>query len=178
MYDWLSSHKHKYYKYLENHDLVVTAGACGGMHVRFYAQTFKKVYAFEPDPVSFQCMSANNPYPNVYKFNAALSRTNGTLKLNVDDQINIGTHSIGDYGIDVQAISIDALNLRACSLIQLDLEGYEQQAIEGAYRTIDQFSPVIIAERYPKSDILEALGYEMVDVSRADVIYKRTKIPA
>ena len=70
-------------------------------------------------------------------------------------------------------------------LLQLDIEGFEHQAILGAAETIDRCSPVIVLElkglgkRYGYSDeetieFLSDLGYKIKDRIHRDVLFLRT----
>jgi hypothetical protein len=82
---------------------------------------------------------------------------------------------------------IDDMHLPSCDLIQLDIEGYELFALQGAQRTIEQYRPVIMiewyepwAERYGtnqkmRDDFFNHVGYKKVLVKDNDIIYKRLK---
>lgn len=78
------------------------------------------------------------------------------------------------------------MNLQTCDLIQLDLEGYEFNALLGGIETIKRCKPVIVIEdfsawskRYDSSlskieDLLFSLGYAFIDKiqSNGDCVYK------
>lgn len=171
--DWEQEHSVKYLKYLKKQDVVVTAGACCGMYVRFYAKLFKKVFAFEPDPLSFHCMVNNAQFDNVVKLNAALGEENRLMTVNRSDGRNVGVHTVSE-GNDVPMFTLDTLNLDACDLIQLDVEGFEIFAIKGAINTIKRFWPVITAENgHNCEQFLVDLGYTGVDQSRADKVFAK-----
>lgn len=172
MRDWLDGHSYKYFKYLRDTDTIVTGGGCCGMHIRFYAKRFKTVIAFEPDPRSFHCMVNNAPYDNVIKLNAAIGRESGMTRIGRRSEQNIGMNGIDPNGpILVPILPIDSLRLHACSLIQLDVEGYEHEALLGALETIQKFKPVIVAERYRNDTFMQSLGYQFADTSFMDNIY-------
>jgi hypothetical protein len=84
-------------------------------------------------------------------------------------------HRIADANrFHIPMLAIDSLNLDACDLIQLDVEGYEQFAIQGARRTIEAHRPVIIAERFDGPDhiaFMDGFGYALTDTSFMDSIY-------
>jgi hypothetical protein len=74
----------------------------------------------------------------------------------------------------IPMMSIDSLCLNECDLIALDVEGFEQQALEGAKQTILKYKPVIIAERFntPEQQMyMKNLGYDYVEQSFLDSIY-------
>lgn len=181
MGDWLHQHGENYYKYLRGNDVVVTGGTSCGMYARFYAKTFKQVYAFEPDPISFHCMVNNTPYENVVKLNAAIGHMNQLINIFRPDATNIGMNVIVESQpqAHIPMLTIDTLNLQACDLIQLDVEGFERQAIRGAQKTIEKFKPVIIGERFNNSNniaFMRNLGYDLVQMSSLDAIYIPSKI--
>ena len=175
MRDWIKGHSIKYFHYLKNRDVVVTGGTSCGMHARFYAKKFKYVYAFEPDPLSFHCMVNNTPFDNDIKLNAAIGHGNGIVGLQRPSMDNVGMHHVTNPNeFHVPMMSIDSLNLDACDLIQLDVEGFEKNAIQGAINTINKFRPVIIGERFgtdENKEYMKSIGYKNVDRSFMDFIY-------
>ena len=80
-------------------------------------------------------------------------------------------------------IVVDNLNLPGCDLIQLDVEGYELNALLGAVETIKKYKPVLCIEfcekwlnRYNNSlekvlDLVHSLGYKLVDEYGVDKIF-------
>lgn len=179
MRDWLSGHSTKYFEHLKNYDTIVTGGTSCGMHARFYAKMFKHVYAFEPDPLSFHCMVNNCQSDNVYKLNAALGHGNGLVGLfragPGGSDMNIGMNQITNTNqFKIPMMSIDSLNLDSCDMIQLDVEGFESRAIEGATNTIEKFKPIIVAERFESvqnQQQMRKLGYTLSGSSFLDAIY-------
>lgn len=175
--EWESSHYIKYFEHVKNFDIVVTAGANCGMYTRMYSKKFKSVYAFEPDSLNFHCMVMNNQKPNVIKFNCALGDINQLVgvyetapgnagmhevRISEADMSNSYTKSTGTKLNDfiVPMLSIDCLNLPACDLIQLDVQGWEHKCLLGAQQTINKYHPVIILE-YGQQD--EKIKQFMID---------------
>ena len=80
-----------------------------------------------------------------------------------------------------RSVMIDDLNLWACDLIQLDVEGFEHKALKGAEHTIRRFRPTIVLEEKdlphldgPKTmarSWLSQFGYQEVDRVHRDVIF-------
>jgi FkbM family methyltransferase len=180
MENWLNSHREKYFKYINNYDVIVTAGTNCGMYARFYSTMFKHVYAFEPEPLAFYCMVNNVQADNVIKLNAALGHGHGIVGIHRTppggNEMNVGmniiTQSTDQFKIPL--MTIDSLGLEACDVIQLDVEGFEKYAIMGAAQTIERFKPVVIAERFSGLDdqmFMNSLGYVMRELSEADAIY-------
>ena len=81
---------------------------------------------------------------------------------------------IAGGGGHIPCLTIDILDLHACDLIQLDVEGFEYRILQGAVRTIEKYRPVIAAENGKKGDIstlLKGLGYEFRDQSVSDAVW-------
>lgn len=143
-------HKNKYFKNLplSRRDVIITAGAHVGLHVRFYASMFKRVYAFEPHPFSFWCMVNNAQSDNVIKMQCALGNEHKLINLDLS-----GTNGHLDYHISkntdsawIPMITIDSMNLDKCDMIQLDVENYEFETLIGARETINKYHPLIVME--------------------------------
>lgn len=131
-------------KFVKNRRIAVQAGGNVGIWPAEFAKHFDAVYTFEPDALNFRCLSLNCPQKNIIKMQALLGYTRGSHDLNRDDK-NCGAHSVGGKGI-YPVIRIDDLHLPYCDLIQLDIEGYELQALKGAHNTIRDLRPVIVVE--------------------------------
>jgi FkbM family methyltransferase len=160
--------------HVRNRRVVVQAGGACGMYPRLFSSIFERVYTFEPDPLSFHCLVNNCQTDNVIKLNAALGEENRLIQLDRSNKTNVGMHKI-DQGATgfIPMLTIDNLNLDACDLIQLDIEGYEYGALAGAFMTISQFKPVISCENGSSKilDFLSPLGYRQVGTSHADTTY-------
>jgi FkbM family methyltransferase len=128
-------------------DVVVQAGGACGMYPRLLSNLFKTVYTFEPDPLNFYCLVNNCQSPNIIKINTALGGMNELVCVVKGAPDNLGTHRVGNGEHKITpTFCIDQLNLDACDFIQLDVEGYEENVISGAMKTITRFKPVIAIE--------------------------------
>lgn len=125
--------------------VVVQAGGNCGVWPRALGQRFDRVYTFEPCPVNFRCLAANASEENIYKFNAALGRRPELVGLARDPR-NIGAHYVDRKTGEIPTMRVDDLALDACDLILLDVEGFEFNAICGAWETIKRHRPVIVVE--------------------------------
>jgi FkbM family methyltransferase len=171
--DWETSHKENILKYVKNFDVVVQAGGCQGMYPKLLSKMFKTVYTFEPSSDSFYALVHNCPEHNIVKFNAALGNKHTMVSLDIRDTGNVGTHRIKDNEKShIPQLMVDDLDLPACDLIYLDIEGYEENALKGAVNTINKFSPVIFAENGNKAEtFMGTLGYHVVGNSVSDTIF-------
>ena len=147
------------------------------------------VYTFEPDPDNFEVLVRNletlgTGEEEVFAFNAALVEQSRTLRLH-KDSINPGATSVeGDEAGDVVGIALDealadpetTLDLEDLTLVQLDVEGAEQDALLGMQDLIKRLRPVIMIEtcndKYGAThDMLVAWGYDKVDGNEYDAVY-------
>jgi len=166
--------------FLKGTKVVVQAGGNCGMQVVKFAEFFETVYTFEPDPVNFYCLVNNLPYDNVIKFQCCLGESHKMISMNpLKDEI--GGFYVNENKGNIPTLRVDDLNLSSCDFIQLDVEGYQLFALNGAINTIQKFKPVISieldwVERYNLShrdiiNFLTKLGYEKVDSYTSDRIY-------
>jgi len=197
--DWVESHKDIYLKYVDNWSVCVQAGGFTGMHPRLFAEMFGRVYTFEPDPLNFYCLSHNCQKDNIIKQQMALGHENKLISINRPRNDNVGMNTINENYQVFPMITLDSLNLDNIGLIQLDVEYYELNILRGAIETIKKFKPVITCELGFLSyfdavqqeglnhnatilegntleaailDLLGPIGYQKVDQSVADGIFK------
>lgn len=118
---------------------------CGG--------TYKKIYAFEPDP------------DNIVKCENALRETcgekfelvpkgvwNATEELSFRAIAN-GSSKVEENGnISIQVTSMDEVIQEKVTFIKLDVEGSEYQALEGAKNLIQKYKPKLAVSIYHKPE--------------------------
>lgn len=168
-------------KYVEDRSYVIQAGGNMGMWPKKYSTLFKNVYTFEPDEINLYCLKKNVNTDNVKIFPYAVGETTRNISMEVLLEKNRGANRVS-FGGDIPMITIDELNFEGCNLLQLDVEGFEHQAVLGAKNTIKKFKPVIVlelkghGEHYGFTDIetinlVESLGYKLKTTLRADHIF-------
>lgn len=172
MGDWITSHEDLYKKHVKDWSIVVQAGGNCGMYPSLFSCMFETVYTFEPDPLNFFCLVQNCQNPNIIKMQAALGDVHKMVGIWEKDKRNCGMHQIGAGG-KIPQLRIDDLDLPSCGLIQLDIEGYEINALNGALETIEKFHPVISAENANKQvlDLTLKMGYTSKVISAMDTIF-------
>jgi len=153
---------------------VIEVGANIGAHTIALAKQCAPgpLYAFEPQQRVFQILCANlalNGVGNVFAYPEACGAEEGMAaipRLNYETQNNFGRVEIAPSGdLPVRVVTIDGLNLSACDLIKIDVEGFERQVLVGASQTIYRHRPVIYIENDRREhqqaviDILESYGY-------------------
>jgi FkbM family methyltransferase len=176
--DWIHCHKEFYFKFLKKTDVCIQAGGACGMYPKLFAQKFKTVYTFEPEAENFYFLASNCYESNIIKFNAALGSRSGFVSLNKLEKTNQGQFEVSITGNDIIPImTIDGFNFPDVDLIQLDIEGYELEAVIGGINTIKKFKPVLALEISfitPSEKLfrlLYELGYILIAKSSADLIF-------
>lgn len=137
--------------YLNKDSTYLDIGTNIGYHARaVHLQNGCKVLGFEPNTNHFLVAWHNcKEYP-IQLINAAVGNKSGKVKIKTFDPAqveNFGNISIVEEdGDEVDVIMIDQLNLNACDLMKIDVEGFEFEVLEGANATIEKFNPVIFYE--------------------------------
>ena len=140
----------------------------GDMLPAFSRYVPKTVYAFEPvleNYILARLTVEKNSLENVLLFNCALSSSISNVKLDTGEADLVhygGASKVSASGTHICAtLTIDSLNIEDLAVVQLDIEGHEQQAIEGARSSIEKHQPVILIEDNNNNckSLLESLDY-------------------
>jgi len=162
---------------LQAGDVVVDVGANIGNHTVFYAKKVSPggvVYALEPQRITFEFLCANlvlNGLTNVIPMQVGAGEAGGQLTVPMADPnimqnfgaVNIEGNSSGDL---VNVIPLDALELKRCNLIKIDVEGMELKVLLGAEKTIQACRPFLFVENNDREGAPETvqklfdLGYK------------------
>jgi FkbM family methyltransferase len=138
---------------------VVEVGANIGSHsVPLARACFPgSLYLFEPQQRVFQILCANlalNDVKNAYAYPEACAETEGFVVLPTVDYsaagnfggVSVSLKGDGVRGMSARATPLDSLDLAACHLIKIDVEGFEAQVVRGAAKTIARHRPVLYVE--------------------------------
>lgn len=127
------------------------------------------VWAFEPNRASYRCAQITadlNGLQNVTLTHAALSDAPGEASLATGDPHGVafggGSRLFsgppdGRRHETVPLVTVDEAipSDRHIGVLELDVEGHEQQALAGAMRTIERCHPLLILEDLPAEDWLQ-----------------------
>lgn len=146
-------------------------GANVGHHTLFMARSCAKIYAFEPNPVTYEKLQqkiTDNKLSNVETFTFGLGNANETLSFYVPTVNNSGTASFEDRtGWGHQKITAqvcigdevaEELRLQKLDLVKIDVEGFEKDVFEGLQETMKKFRPMIFFEL--ESNTMKKVGSE------------------
>lgn len=161
-----------------NNQSAISAGSYFGDFLPALSkETDQTIFTYEPVPEQFDYAKktiALNNLQNVVIENLALSNKNGSVIMELcdpqsDEMLLLGGGSRivpqkSKTTIKVRSTTLDSLIPNDCeiSVIHLDVEGHEGQALEGASRLIKKNLPIIIVESFPEKffqTYLSPLGY-------------------
>lgn len=141
------------------------------------------VFAYEPNPVSHKYAALNrqiNSIDNLALHSRALSSGSGYCKMVMHD----GDKALGgrshisdaDGATSICTTTIDAEKSQEwaarISVIHLDLEGHEPQALQGTTQLITRDKPLIIVETLPPASWLDAMGYHIAERCNANYVLR------
>lgn len=141
--------------FLNKDSLYVDIGTNIGYHILgVHKNTGCKALGFEPHPKHFAVASYNcQGYSDIALVNAAMSDSTGDIILTDFDETvieNYGEVKVPEdekqTTITSSSVILDNIDLAACSLIKIDVEGNEFRVLTGAEKTINKFKPVILYE--------------------------------
>ena len=155
-------------KFIRPGDIVVEVGANAGFHTVALAKQVGpsgRVMAFEPQRIIYQMMCGNialNELWNVFTAQMALGASNGWVSVppvDYSQEGNFGAVEMCNEGERVQIVTLDSMQLSRCDLIKIDVEGMEQQVLQGGYETIKRSRPVLYVENDREGKQEDLLNY-------------------
>ena len=99
---------------------------------------------------------------------------------------NLYSKNNNKIGEEIEIVTIDSLNLDKLDYIKIDVEGYEENIINGSINTINKYKPIIILECYKsfepliegdldfvknKYKLLLDIGYNVEHIWKADFLF-------
>ncbi|APZ52544.1 methyltransferase, FkbM family [Salipiger abyssi] len=147
----------------------------------------RRIWAFEPNPGNYEaaCKTiALNALANVTLTNAALSNREETVLFRTRDEDgkSLGglTHFVTEEGPGVEPVEAVMLDFtvplgRRVTILQLDVEGHEKQALRGAWHLIHRWQPILILENLGQERWIQrtfrGLGYQQIGKLHGNFVY-------
>lgn len=141
-------------QYIPVGGVVLDIGACIGDHTITYSEMvgpLGRVYAFEPNPVAFECLSHNMlKCVNVLPLRIALGDRAG-FGHTIQDA-NLGASQFSASGPaattgSTAMVTIDTfMGLKRLDFIKIDAEGWEPEILRGGEQTIRRLRPAMLIE--------------------------------
>ena len=147
---------------LTSEEVLVDCGAFDGDSIQLFLgkarNGFRGIRAFEPDPANLRALGAciaGLPAETAAKIQVlpyALGRENGTVRFSAEGAVNSRLGAEG--GVEVELRTLDSvLDEGECpTMIKMDIEGAETEAIPGAAGTIARCRPVLAVCAYHRCD--------------------------
>ena len=175
----------------DQHRICIDIGANVGLWACDLVKSFEQVIAFEPVAEFRQCFQKNVASSNYVIHPVALGRTETMIEMNIvqgnTGHSHIDPTSIGKGTIPLK--TLDSFNFTNVDMIKIDVEGFEEEILAGAMKTIEFNKPVIVVEQQkheykdaiadkPSIKILESWGYQVIDQVKKDWVLKYTGVRA
>ena len=130
---------------------------------------FKKIYCIEPNKLHIEIAKRNfSQYKNIEFINCGL----GSKKSFFDIEENIQNNCSHDYqAVDIN--TIDNMIDKKIDFIKMDIEGAEQDAIEGAKNTIEKYTPILTICVYHKAEDWYKIPQKVLNINSNYKIYLR-----
>lgn len=154
-------------------ELAVDVGAHIGLWAYWMCRDFEKVVTFEPSPHNRECLLENLPrLRNVVIDPVALGDKTGVRSLVFTRGASGGSHiaPVGWFADNVERTHVevhrlDEYTIPSCSLLKIDVEGFELDVVRGATEFLTRTKPIIILETIPANagrynyDIMDAVHH-------------------
>jgi len=148
----------KFLKYLQSQNTkmhtVIDVGAWCGTWAKAIEPYAKKVIAFEPDSIHFECLERNCTV-NCVPRKEAVGSENKFVALTEDNFTQ--AKRIKQEG-HIKMVTLDTLKFENVDMIKIDVEGYEMEVLKGAYKTLQHARYLMIelnnnTKKYGSSNI-------------------------
>lgn len=134
-------------------EVIADLGAYTGDTVLSYIDTYgmdqyKKIYCYEMTEEIYPYLEQNvGKFPNIEIRKKAVSNKKENLYYQ-KSSVDLSANTISRAGEIVEAVSLDEDISESISLIKMDIEGYEQKALEGAKKHIQMEQPKLLVSVY------------------------------
>lgn len=132
-------------------DVVADLGAYIGDSVAGYIRTYgvyKKIYAYEPDPANYRMLLQNvGNLPGVITRQKGVCDRSGIMYMN-GGPVNVGSKILDQGAREIEVTTLDEDIREPLSVIKMDIEGAEKDAIRGASSHIRAEKPKLLISSY------------------------------
>lgn len=170
---------------LSNNEVFVDCGAYNGDSVESFIKSvsgkFNKIYSFEPDKENFKNLNEKikkNTWENIITVKKGVFNKNGKVSFNgagtVDARIST-KESVELAKSTIEVITIDSYfkSKEPPTLIKMDIEGAEIEALLGAKKTIKKYKPKLAISSYHRSTDLWKIPLLIKSMNKDYKIYFR-----
>lgn len=160
---------------LTDHEIIADLGAYDGDTIReFTAYTkgkYDHIYALEPDPKNFRKLSKNTEnMTNIDIYNMGAWSRCDTL---IFDKQGSRNSKLSSRGVPTPVCDIDSLINAPVTMIKMDIEGSELEALKGAEKTIKAHCPKLYICAYHRNEDLFSLPMKILELNPDYKLYFR-----
>ncbi len=158
-------------------EVYVDGGSYDGDTIRTFIKRvhgrFSDIYAFEPDPVTFERLEENfRDEPRVHATHAGLYRRSGMLRFR--DDASRGAIFADDGNIEMPVTTIDeALGKQRLTYVKMNIEGAEIDALRGGRNAIRRWLPKLAVSVYHRPSDLWQIPQVLLELSADYELYLR-----
>ena len=161
-----------------NEEVFVDLGAYTGdstiSFLRNYGDSYKKIYAYEITPETYQILVSNlKDYPNVVCYLKGVGDTRSSLSVvNSSADASANTVFVSDNGT-IPMVTLDEDIGEKLTMIKADVEGFEQEALLGAINHIKNDHPKLLISVYHKNEDLWKIPKMIKEIDSTYKFYLR-----
>lgn len=158
---------------------VIDVGAWCGTWAKALEPFAKKVIAFEPDRIHFECLQKNCTI-NCDCRNEAVGSANKNVSLTEDDFTQ--AKRVDSDG-NIRMVTLDSFGYENVDMIKIDVEGYEMEVLKGAEKTLQDIQYLMIelnnnTKKYGSSNnevekYIKDLGFKLLIDHWPDKVFYR-----
>ena len=149
---------------LSENEVLVDCGAYDGDSIESFIESvlnrYKSIHSFEPDPINFRKLKAKinkNKWQNIFPVMKGVFNFSGKVGFvgvgEVDGRIESKERVSNKSSELINVVSIDEyfVNKHKPTLIKMDIEGAEMEALKGAKNTIKKYKPKLAISSYHRA---------------------------
>lgn len=145
--------------YLGENEIFADLGAYNGDTAAEFMSAcnnnFRHLYAFEPNPKNFRKLTKNLPESDkITLFNAAAGRESGTVKISANEGRMSRAGGSGKT-VEIPIVPLDEAVSESVTVLKLDVEGGEREAIMGARRHIEKGAKILCSLYHRSEDMFD-----------------------
>ncbi|WP_394191942.1 FkbM family methyltransferase [Pseudoalteromonas atlantica] len=135
------------------------------LHLKRYQTAVKQVFAFEPDPSTFERLKSNmSAFQQVRCINKGVGDKVAKLNFSANNERASLFSESGELSIDITSLD-EELGGVAPSFIKMNIEAFEPQAIDGAKGIIIRNTPLLAISAYHQPEHLYSLQLQIEDIA-------------
>lgn len=161
-------------------EVLVDLGAYTGDTILDYLNvyginSYKKIYGYEITPETFQTLQKNlRFYPNIVLKNNAITDQKQTVFID-PSTVDASANTVCEYGTTkIESVTLDEDIKEPITMLKMDIEGSEQQAIIGAINHIKQDTPKLFLSVYHSFEDLWKIPRMIDEIKPGYQFYLRT----